>query len=644
MPLNQGEGVDMKISEVNTITEAKGGITEKQKAEAQLQKSELFYRNLIADSIDGILLTDPEGLISFASPSITQILGYDAEETPGKNAFGYVHPDDFQLASSAFAAEVKGESLVKFVNIRLLKKTGEWIYCIVRGHNMLHNPYVGCMVIYYYDDTLRKNAEDALIENEKKLRSQATVLQNVTDIIVTADLNLVITSWNKVTEELTGIPAKEAVGKTYREVITLDYSPYSGEEVRDALFNKGIWKGEVSFVDRFGVKQIHLETFSLLYDELGNKVGILVVAKDITERKKIQDKLKESEQRFRHLIHHLNLGVLLVNEKGQVLVCNQAAFDLLGVTEKELIGKTLLDLDWSVIHEDGSTFPPSDYPIVIAIRSGRSVKDIVMGVHQIGSDKRIWLLVNTEVVTDNNDNIFHVICSFTDITEQKYLSQQLIQQEIQKQKQLIQATIDGQEKERLEIGKELHDNISQHLTTTRLYMEVAKEKASGEILEMITYAHNNLTDIINEIRQLSQSLVPSTLGDLGLIESIQDLCGPLIRTHAFNIEFHHRHFNENELPGNMKLMLFRVIQEQINNIVRHAYASQIVIRLLTDAEQIILSISDNGKGFDLINNKKGLGLTNINNRASLFDGKAVIDTEPGKGCTITVTIPVVKEP
>lgn len=83
-------------------------------------------------------------------------------------------------------------------------------------------------------------------------------------------------------------------------------------------------------------------------------------------------------------------------------------------------------------------------------------------------------------------NIINVICSFADITEQKRLASELIEQEIQKQKQITQATIDAQEKERREIGKELHDNINQHLNTTRLYLEVAKEKASGEVLEMIS--------------------------------------------------------------------------------------------------------------------------------------------------------------
>jgi signal transduction histidine kinase len=263
-----------------------------------------------------------------------------------------------------------------------------------------------------------------------------------------------------------------------------------------------------------------------------------------------------------------------------------------------------------------------------------------MGVRQVDNTERVWLLVNAELVMDSNENILYVICSFTDITEQKRLSRQLIDQEIQKQKQLMQATIDGQEKERREIGRELHDNISQYLTTTRLYLEVAKEKAEGEILKMINQAHKGMLDIVNEIRQLSQSLIPPSLSDIGLAESILDICTPLENTHAFNIDFEYNYFNEALLPDNMKLMLFRIIQEQINNIIRHAGADTIQIRLRTGEGKMTLSVADNGKGFDMKSVKKGLGFDNINNRASLFGGNVRVDAAPGKGCIIQVTIPL----
>jgi len=485
-------------------------LTEQEKAEQQLKQSELFYRNLIADSLDGMLLTNKEGLISFVSPSVTKILGYHPDDIMGQSAFKFIHPEDKETGLSAFMEELKMEPQVRFINIRLQKKDGDYLWCIVRGHNLMSNPYVGRMVIYFTDDT---------------------------------------------------------------------------------------------------------------------------------NRKEIEDMLRDSEKKFRTLIYSLHQGVVLQNEKTQVVLHNPAALQILGVTENQLMSTDSYDLKWRMINEDGTDCDPEEHPAPIVIRTKKEIRDMVMGLYRPVDNSKIWLLVSAAPILDSNGNIVNVITSFTDITEQKRLSQELIDQEIHRQRLLTQATIDGQEKERQEIGKELHDNINQHLTTTRLYLEVAREKASGEVLEMIRLAHKNLADIVNEIRNLSQSLVPPTLGDLGLVESILELCDALKRAHSFNVEFHYRHFSEEALPGNLKLMIFRIIQEQVSNIIRHAQASQMQIRLKSDAEFVICSVSDNGKGFDPAHIKRGMGLSNIANRADLFKGKLEIETAPGKGCVITVTIP-----
>ena len=486
-------------------------INDRKIADERLQQSELFYRSLIADSLDGMVLTDIKGTINFGSPSVKKILGYDPEELPGQNVFDFMHPEDRPYGWQAFLNEVANNTPVtKFINARLLKKSGEWLWCMIRGHNMLENPHVRAVLVYFCDDTLRMNAEMALIEGDK---------------------------------------------------------------------------------------------------------------------------------RFRQLINNLSLGVILMDGKAEMLICNQACFDIFKISGDTLTGTNLFSHDWHVTYDNGDPMPHSEYPVAVALREKKTIKDAVLGVNRRDSSST-WLLVNAEPVLDEYDQIRYVICSFQDITEQKRLSGQLIEQEIQKQKQLVQATIDAQEKERREIGRELHDNISQHITTTRLYLEVAMEKAGGEILALVTQAHKGLQDTVNEMRQLSQSLVPPSLSDIGLVESIEDLCSPLKSTHAFRIEFFHHDFNETILPDNMKLMLFRIIQEQINNIIRHAHASIILIRLQMVEDNIILSVSDNGRGFEPSKVKRGLGFSNIGNRADLFGGTLKIDAEPGKGCSIRVLIPL----
>jgi PAS domain S-box-containing protein len=478
----------------------------------QAMQSELFFRALIADSLDGILLVDQVGTISFSSESVANILGYEPEDLVGNNSFDYVHPDDIQLCRSAFEDELKQEPQRKFIDIRLRQKSGEWLWCMVRGHNLLSNPVVGKMLIYFCDDTFRRSIEAALIE---------------------------------------------------------------------------------------------------------------------------------SRERFFHLIQHLNVGIVLCDAEGQILLCNQTCLDIFKVhSEQDLVGKSVFNPSVRLIYEDGRLMHPDEYPVAQAIQTKKVIRDRIAGVDKNESGHFTWLQINAQPVLEADQTIKHIICSFIDITEQRRLAQEFKQQELQKQKQLLQATIDGQERERSEISRELHDNISQHLTTTRIYLEVAKDKVEGPLLDMITQAHKGLMYISSEIRRLSQSLAPPELRDIGLVESIRDLCDLLKNLHAFSIKFEHHAFNEDRIPDSMKLMLFRIIQEQVNNIIRHANANNIIVTLESDDSDLRLFIADDGKGYDPQLIKKGLGLTNIINRVELFDGNAEVITSPGNGCFLRVSVPL----
>lgn len=143
------------------------------------------------------------------------------------------------------------------------------------------------------------------------------------------------------------------------------------------------------------------------------------VFNDYTERHAALDALQASESRFRNLIQHLKVGVLLQNARSEMLLCNQAALDMLGLTEAQLLGKSSFDPSWNVIHEDGSPFPGPTHPVPQAIATAQPVRDVVMGVYRPTTTDRVWLLVNAEPQLDANGSLSFVICTFTDITQQK---------------------------------------------------------------------------------------------------------------------------------------------------------------------------------------------------------------------------------
>ncbi len=490
-------------------------ITDRKNAEEDLKQSEHFYRSLIADSRDGILLLNSAGAITFASPSVTPILGFEVAELKGKSGFDFIHNAEKDWAQQSFQLEMTEQSDVKYLSVRLRKKTGEWLWCSLRGFNMLDNPYVNSMVVYFHDDTMRKAATEAL---------------------------------------------------------------------------------------------------------------------------------KASEQRFRTLISDIQIGVVLYDRFGKILLCNKEVLQMHNATEQQLINTDLYDRIEKTFYEDGRPFLKEDRPLYKALKEKRTVKDVVMGLKLKGHTKLIWLLINTHPVLDEAGNIVHIISSLQNITERKNLQQKLLTDGINQQKALTQATIDGQEKERQEIGKELHDNIGQQLTTTKLYLDMARSTSSDSSAEMINLAIKSVTGIINEVRSISRSLVPHTLGDLGLSDSIYDLVETINRTLPLAIELNDFDYIEEQTPDNQKLMLFRIVQEQLNNIVKHSGASSVHITLSNKKAALVLQINDNGKGFDVIKTKKSLGLINIKNRAELFGGTAQIISSSGNGCSVIITIPHAQKP
>ena len=221
--------------------------------------------------------------------------------------------------------------------------------------------------------------------------------------------------------------------------------------------------------------------------------------------------------------------------------------------------------------------------------------------------------------------------------ERKRLEMELIKQEWNKQKMLAQAAVDAQEKERADIGKELHDNISQMLTSTKLFMDILKTKTDDELVDR---SIKNINSIIQEVRSLSRSLVPSSIADLGLIASMNDLFENIRATNVLQVEFYPDNETDGLLSPNSRLTLYRIVQEQINNIIKHAQAKQIFVELFPENGSIELIIADDGIGFDPEKIKKGMGLKNMRSRAELLSGKLDISSTPGKGSKLKVVLPI----
>ena len=241
------------------------------------------------------------------------------------------------------------------------------------------------------------------------------------------------------------------------------------------------------------------------------------------------------------------------------------------------------------------------------------------------------------ILFDKENKPSRLIGAMQDLTDRRKLEQQLTNEKIDKQKQLTQATIEGQEKERSEISKELHDNINQILVTIKLYLELAMDDKKLKD-DLIKRSSEKIMYCISEIRTLSKSLAPPSLNDYGLVEAITELIENIRLTKTFEINLNVKVGSLNQFNSLQQLYIYRIIQEQLNNIIKHANARNVWVELIENYHSIDLIIRDDGKGFNPKEKSGGIGLTNIQNRAELLNGSLEIISAPNEGCELKVCI------
>lgn len=246
------------------------------------------------------------------------------------------------------------------------------------------------------------------------------------------------------------------------------------------------------------------------------------------------------------------------------------------------------------------------------------------------------------IVYDEEGNARQMYGAMTDITEQRRLKKELEEHRLQQQKLITEITINAQEKERNEIGKELHDNVNQILATVKMFLNMAKDEASMR-KELVDRSFENVNHAISEIRKLSKSLVTPSLTDMGIKEAVEELAEEINISGNLHIDLDFESKESKEISSGIQLMLYRIIQEAVNNILKYARASNVLIRLTTDSGTIAMTIQDNGVGFNPSKKVKGIGLKNIKSRIEFYSGTLNIITSPGNGCTLEIKLPYKSE-
>jgi len=279
-------------SDANSSTDEASGIINQHTSREKSTSNDHHVRALFEHSFDGMALLSREGVIIDVSPSVEQMVGISKQELVNTIRFYFITPEYAQIADEAFQAVIKEPLVPRSVEYEAVMPTGarRWFECTYS--NLLDKPGVNAIVLNFRDITRRKKSEE-------RVRFKANLLNTIGQAVVATDLNGLVTFWNAAAEKIYGWSQEEALGKSIVELTPAQQSREQATEIMEQLKKGESWSGEFRVQRKDGSDFPALVTDSPIYDSHGNLSGIIGVSSDITESKKIEDKLKESEARYR---------------------------------------------------------------------------------------------------------------------------------------------------------------------------------------------------------------------------------------------------------------------------------------------------------------------------------------------------------
>ena len=229
------------------------------------------------------------------------------------------------------------------------------------------------------------------------------------------------------------------------------------------------------------------------------------------------------------------------------------------------------------------------------------------------------------------------------IAEKDTAIQQEKVMQLKKNQQVVafKSMMEGEEKERIRLAKDLHDGLGGMLSSVKLHFsKIGTENQPLQQSDDFRKAIELLDVTSSEARKISHNLMPGALVKFGLIDALNDFCNNIAGSHSFAVEFQ-SYGLDNRLPEDQEIMIYRIVQELVNNVVKHAKATEVIVQLMVSDNVLHITVEDNGVGFEPEKTKNpGIGMNNIRSRIDYLNGDLTIDSQPGVGTTISMKIPI----
>ena len=613
-------------------------ITERRRVQEALKKEEQFIEAILDTAAALMMVTDSQGRIVRFNRACEVLTGYSCEEVQGKLFWEQFSPStDREEVKGYFRAFFHGR-LPSFYETSWIAKDKQlrwiaWSNAVIR--NERGQPEF--LIAIGIDLTEQRKIQETL-EEERRFASQ--VLDTTGSLVVILDPRLRILRINRACEQTVRYSFQDLKGQPFVNLCVL-----SGEDDQGTRKIVESCQGgrlpplfEAALVNQSRqLTWIHWETTAIT-DEKGHVKFFIATGTDITARKKAEQLLQQNQEQLQAILDHSPVSIWLKDLEGRYLKVNRQFEKNAGLTEKEILGKTDSQLFQS---ERVRQFYEIDNTI---LQTGQAYESDEVSYRS--DDILIEHVFKFPIMTHKGKP--YALCGIaTDITRRKQTetrlqetSQRLEMQQLELRSLASQLLI-AQEEERRRISRDLHDDVNQRLALLSLKLQAARDGLSEHhlVTPMIEELFENVANLSDDIRRLAYQYHPSILDDLGLGSALRSLCEDFEKWEGISVTC--------ELPdGGRKVSqvvgtcLYRVVQESLRNISRHAQASAVHLVLREEGQGITLSIRDNGKGFEgdgLLS--RGLGFVSMRERVRLVGGTLLVESQPGHGTTVKVSIP-----
>jgi PAS domain S-box-containing protein len=393
-------------------------ITGRVKAEQALQSSERRFRALIENSSDAIALIDPSGVVLYHSASYERVMGYRVSERTGRNTFDLIHSDDKPRVSELLAGILREGGRVAVPPLRVRHTDGTWHWIEGVANNLFSEPAVGALVVNFRDITERKEAEKALAHSHDLMRY---IIEHNRSAVAVHDKEMKYIYVSQRYLDDYKVKEQDIIGKHHYDVFP--DLPQKWRDVHQRVLKGAVESAEDDpYVREDGSVDWTRWECRPWYEADGSIGGLIVYTEVVTERKRAEQALRESEERFRRMFQYSAAGMVLVGMDRRFLQINHAFCRMLGYSDTELQTRTFQDVTHADDRAPGDAF----------------TKQLISGdLESFQLEKRylrkdgttVWGLVSSTVIRDTNGRPLHFVTQIQDISERKRMENELMQSE-----------------------------------------------------------------------------------------------------------------------------------------------------------------------------------------------------------------------